>query len=504
MRQTTTPSLTPFDELRTRLRALVAIAALLVPLLALRDPVVSQDAPKLPADSLSDFADGKGTLKPFTRLAAKDLDECSGLVWLDGAWWAHNDSGDGPNLFRSVNLDFTESEKFALPGAKAVDWEDITVLEGDLLCCDIGDNGRRRDNVTIYRARYSPAEGGKGALKLVATYPVTWADEPHDCEGAAVIDGKLHLVTKQRGEGFTGLYRFAELKDGEKNTPELVAKLEVGDQTMITAADYDAASGHLLLLSYTRVFAYAKDALKGAPAFSTLIEADQCEALCLKDGHLHFTNEQRDVFVVRDFLKRKPASMLPARVKAKLPFEESRYDPDGTGDAWKSGAGVLTLRNAGESEYLRWMIAGPRLLVAGCLAYEGAFSSSNERGQRMGTGLWLGVTTEGTENLTGNEKMFFVGDNGVTGPDIWTLDLAKGIKLTPLAGLQIKGKAENGKFRFEASLPLTAVFKEGKLPESCLANAWGYGLNGKAEANVSGLSFYSMLRPYTWADITVK
>ena len=150
------------------------------------------------------------------------------------------------------------------------------------------------------------------------------------------------------------------------------------------------------------------------------------------------------------------------------------------------------------------MIAGPRLLVAGRLSYEGAFSSSTERGHRMGTGLWFGVATEATEGLSGTEKLFFIGDNGATGPDVWSLDLAKGIKLAPVADLQIKGKAEGGKFTFEASLPLTAVFAEGKLPAKCLANAWGYGMNGKNEASVAGASFYSMLRPYTWAEVVVK
>lgn len=480
-------------------RTLILAFAILVAFV----PSLAQDAP-VAADSLTDLADGRGTLKPFTRLAATGLDECSGLVWHDGAWWAHNDSGDGPNLFRSPKLDFTDAEKLAVPGARNVDWEDICLLEGQLLCCDVGDNARRRDDVTLYQVRYSRDEAGKGALALTATYPVTWPDEPHDCEAAAVIDGKLHLVTKQRGEGFTGLYRFATLKAGEKNTPELVAKLDVGAATMITAADYDAASGHLLLLSYTRVYVYAKDALKGAPAFSTLIEADQCEALCIKDGNLHFTNEQREVYLVRDYLKRRPASMLPPRVKITLPFEDSRYEPDGTGAAWKTGAGALTLRNGVEGEYLRWMIAGPRLLVAGRISYEGAFTSSTERGHRMGTGLWFGVATESAESLTGTEKLFFFGDNGASGPDVWSLDLTKGIKLAPVADLQIKGKAEGGKFTFEASLPLTAVFAEGKLPASCLANAWGYGMNGKNEASVAGASFYSMLRPYTWAEVTVK
>jgi hypothetical protein len=462
--------------------------------------VPAQNAP----DSLTDFADGKGTLKPFTRLAARGLDSCAGLVWHDGAWWAHNDSGDGPYLYRSTSLDFTDAERLAVPGARNVDWEDICVLDGRLLICDVGDSHRRRDDITLYHVRYSRDESGKGYLVLDATYPVRWPGEPHDCEAAAVLDGKLHLVTKQRTEGFTALYRFETLKAGVPNTPELAAKLNLGDGTMITAADGDAAGGHLVLLGYTRVFVFAKDVLQGPPLFSTLIEAGQCEALCLRDGHLHIASVQRDVYLVRDYLKRRPQSMLPPRVQLSLPFEDSRFEPDGSGNAWKTGAGTLTLRGGAQADYLRWMIAGPRLLVAGSLAYEGAFTSSSERGSRMGSGLWLGVATSATEQLAGDERLFFIGDNGASGPDVWTLDVQKGIKLTPLTDVKAAGKAEAGRFTFEVSLPLTAVFGQGKLPARCLANAWGYGLNGKEEVSVAGSSFYSMLRPYTWADVTVR
>lgn len=481
------------------MRTLIAAALLLISL-----AVFAQDAPKPVPDSLSDFADGKGTLKPVTRLAAKDLDECSGIVWFDGAWWAHNDSGDGPNLFRSATLDFAEAEKLAVPGAKAVDWEDITNYDGDLLACDIGDNGRKRDDITLYRVKYSKPADGKAGLKLAATYPVAWPDGAHDCEGAAVIDGKLHLVTKNRGEGFTGVYRFDELKDGAKNTPKLVGKIDVGAKAMVTSADYDAASGNLLVLSYSRVYVFPKDKLDGAPAFSTLLEANQCEALCMKDGTLYFTNEQRDVYAVADFLKRKPKSMLPPRVKVDLPVVDAKFEPDGTGAAWKDQGVTLPMRNVGEEQSVRWVVAGARLMIAGSLVYQGSFTSSNERGNRIGTSVWLSVATDAAEDLTGGEKFILIGDNGETGVDAWSVDVSKGApKLTPIKGLAAKGKTESGKFAFEVSIPLTALFADGALPATCLCNLWGRGLNAEDPA-LAGVSSFGALHPYAWADVTIK
>jgi len=479
-----------------RLLAAFALAAISIATLA-------QDAPPKPVDSLSDFKDGKGTLSPVGTIAARALGECSGLVWHDGAWWAHNDSGDGPNLFRAATPDFSNAEMMAVPGAKNVDWEEITVFGGDLLVCDVGDNARKRDDATLYRVKYDAREDGTSGIKLLATYPVTWPDEPHDCEAAATIDGKLHLVTKDRGEG-TGLYRFGELKDGGKNVPELVAKLDVGPKAMITGACFDAASGNLILLGYTRIYVYPKDKLQGAPAWSTRIEANQCEAVCLKDGTLHFCNEQRDVYAVAEFLERKPASMLPPRVKVELPFEETAYQPDGTGATWKSGAAALPLTAAADGQFLRWMISGPNLLVAGSLTYAGAFTTSDERGNRLQSGMWFGISTEAADLLTGKETLLFVGEHLERGMDVWSVDLKQGIKLERFTQATVKGKVASGTMLFEFSIPLTALFGLGKLPSHCLANAWGYGLQGRVEARVAGSSVMSMTRPYTWADVTIK
>lgn len=479
--------------------------SLIAILLFLPLATLAQDAPVAPPDSLTALTDGKGTLAPVTRLEHPLLNECSGLVWHDGAWWAHNDSGDGPFLFRSETLDFKQAARLAVPGAKAVDWEELTVFQGDLLVCDIGDNARRREDATLYRVKYEPPkEEGDGTLKLVATYPVTWPDGPHDCEAAFTIDGKLHLVTKQRGEGFTGLYQFAELKAGEVNTPALVAKLDVGASAMITAGTFDAASGNVMLLSYTRVYVYPKDKLEGKPAFSTLLDANQCEAIWMRDGVLHFTNEQRDVYAVREYLARKPVSMLPPRVLCELPMESAAYELDGTGNGWRTGAFNLPVRNIGETEHLRWMISGARLLIAGSLSYEGSFTSSSERGNKWGTGLWLGFTTQPHEELSGKEALLFIGDNGETGLDVWTLTLDKGVRLTPAIGVEARGKVSAGVMSFEVSLPLTMVLGEGKLPQTFLANAWGRNLKGRTEPHLSGTSLYSMTRPYTWADVTIK
>ena len=129
---------------------------------------------------------------------------------------------------------------------------------------------------------------------------------------------------------------------------------------------------------------------------------------------------------------------------------------------------------------------------------------SDERGNRMGTGLILGVGAEAAEALTGKEVFIFIGDNGQVGADAWVLDLSKGLKLVPVPGLAVKGGVKEGKFTFELSFPLTQFFGEGKVPQAILANAWGRNLKGRTDVSVAGTGMMSLERPYTWADVAIK
>jgi hypothetical protein len=449
----------------------------------------AQDAP---ADSLSGLKDGKGTLKPVARIAHSDLGECSGIQWWQGAWWAHNDSGDGPNLYRSEALDFKAAQKLEVPGAKAVDWEDITTYDGDLLACDIGDNGRKRDDLALYRVKHD-----KGKITLAATYPIAYPDGMHDAEAAFTIGGKLHIVIKRRGEEFTGVYRWNTLEEGKTNTGELVSKLDVGERALITAGDCDGTN--VVLLSYARVVVYAADKLEGKPASSTRIHANQCEALCLHDGRLVFTNEQRDVFAIGDYLKRGVADALPPRVDVELPMEAAKYEPDGTGNAWKGGAFTLPLADAADGESVRWMISDAWLMVAGKLRYTGTFTSSNEQGSRLGTGAMLMFGQGDDDFLTGDERFLWLADNGITGLDAWSFDPKKG-GLKPVESVKVKGEVKGNWMSFEYALPLTAVFGEGKLPDTFRANLWGLNLHGENEPHLAGANISLTARsPFTWA-----
>jgi hypothetical protein len=459
----------------------------------------AQEAPKAePTDSVYDAYDAHGVVKPFYKLDHNSLEESSGLDYWQGAWWTHNDSGDGPYLYRGTEPSFQGSRRLEVPLATAVDWEEITTLGDDLLVCDIGDNRRERDDLMLYRVSWDAKAAN---IKLAAKYEIAYPDGKHDAEAAADIGGVLHIVSKNRGDGFTAVYKFPDLKEGEKNVGELVGKLEIDERTMITAADYDPEAKKLLLLSYTRIFVYG-DKLEGKPERSVLIYAEQCESLCIHEKALFYGNEQRDVFRVNNFLASKYEHLLPERRQAELPVQEAEAVVDGTGQAWKDGAFDLKLNNLREGEFLRWKVCGAYLMVAGSLEYD-SFTSSNEKGPRLGTAMVLMFGSESTDFLAGDEKLFWLGDNGESGVDAWLLN-PRDFGLSVVSGVKKSGEVKSKKWTFEYALPLTAIFGEGKLPESFLLNAWGYNLHGEGEPHIRGNNIYVLSNPYMWGGVEVK
>lgn len=140
---------------------------------------------------------------PAAALANPALNELSGLTrslvtdeWL----WGHNDSGDSARLFR-VGLDGSDGGVVEVPGALAIDWEDIAPFrwqgEPALLIGDIGDNRAQRAAITLYAVRDPGATGDAATLlwQLNLRYP----DGPRDAEGLAVdpLNGDILILSKR-------------------------------------------------------------------------------------------------------------------------------------------------------------------------------------------------------------------------------------------------------------------------------------------------------------------
>ncbi|HKY43576.1 MAG TPA: hypothetical protein VJM50_10810 [Pyrinomonadaceae bacterium] len=142
------------------------------------------------------------------------ITESSGLVAsraTPGAYWTHNDSGDGPFIY-AFNASGASLGVFRVAGAQALDWEDISIGPGPkrnesyLYIGDIGDNNAARSEIVVYRvaepalsaesAKLTKARAGRteSADAIRLRYP----DGKFDSESLIVhpVSGNIYIVTK--------------------------------------------------------------------------------------------------------------------------------------------------------------------------------------------------------------------------------------------------------------------------------------------------------------------
>src|ERR1041384_8744014 len=130
----------------------------------------------------------------IATLKDKAVSESSGLAasrLAPGAYWTHNDSGDGPFVY-AFDTRGDSLGVFRVAGAQARDWEDMAAGPGPergksyLYLGDIGDNDETRDEVVVYRV----AEPALTAVTRNLTKARPGSTEPAEAIRLKYPDGK--------------------------------------------------------------------------------------------------------------------------------------------------------------------------------------------------------------------------------------------------------------------------------------------------------------------------
>lgn len=232
-------------------------------------------------------------------LASDALVEVSGIAASrasPGVWWMHNDSGAGPKVY-ATGADGAELGVFEVPGALALDWEDMAIApDGEgwaLLVGDIGDNLAIRGDITLWRfPEPDPTSAGMTATpdEIHLEYP----DGPHNAETLMVDPrtGDAYVVSKV-SDALTEVSRVfraaAPLTDGA--TMEEVATLAFsgpalpGD-ALTTGGEISPDGDRIAIRTYTAAFVWRRtphqtvgEALAGDPCPVPLAGEPQGEAI---------------------------------------------------------------------------------------------------------------------------------------------------------------------------------------------------------------------------------
>lgn len=265
------------------------------------------------------------------RLSFPPIRESSGLVrsrtW-PGVYWTHNDSGDQARIF-SVRADGSiikpqrikddEYTGTLIRGADNIDWEDIALdADGNLYIGDFGNNGNARRDLGVYVLKEpNPFERVVvGVLWRIPfeypdqkQYPPLLKEKNYDAEALFAANGRLYILTKNRGNSRTNLYRFATFNPNQMN--RLVRLGAFDTRAMVTAADTSADGSRLVVLTYKalwmfeRASADAESWLDGKVWWLPISNGRQCEGVCFANDAILITNEDRDLLRVpiADLLK---------------------------------------------------------------------------------------------------------------------------------------------------------------------------------------------------------
>ncbi len=258
------------------------------------------------------------SLEPYARISLQAVNESSGLVksrtWPD-IFWTHNDSGDLPRIFplqhdgKVIQPEWAENyQGILIPDAVNVDWEAITTDNaGNLIIADCGNNSNTRRDLTLYMIR-EPHPRETVTTRVWSSirfyypqqkqYPP--AEKNYDCEAIFWRDGKIYLLTKNRGNSFTHLYRLDAQPSPEEQPAVYLERFHTRGK--VTDADINPEGTRLAILSekYIWLFEFPRDSedfFKGKTSWFPL-PVKYCESICFDGDRLLFSNEQGDLYQV--------------------------------------------------------------------------------------------------------------------------------------------------------------------------------------------------------------
>lgn len=259
------------------MRMLMRVAVSVLGLVASATSALAQDVAAAPPPLV---------LRPIAELGPGAKREISGIVRglreHEGApvFWTQNDSGDEPRIY-AVRADGTliRSVREAdvpgtlIAGAINGDWEDIALLRrtdgtSQVVVADFGNNSNARADLTIYFIEEpEPTESRTSfTSKVMFRYPdqsrrpAPRDDFNFDAEALFTVGEEVYILSKNRSDEFTKLYRLDDRTAGVVNTATYADRFDdhLGTMGQVTGADCSADGLTLAVLTYTHVWIFER------------------------------------------------------------------------------------------------------------------------------------------------------------------------------------------------------------------------------------------------------
>jgi hypothetical protein len=196
------------------------------------------------------------TFETLTTLN-EELNETSGLIWLEDRLISHNDSGDDHFLYEVDTLTGEISRQVVVVNAASSDWEDICADENFIYIGDFGNNSGTRTDLRIYRVSIDSYLSALNDTVYCDTILFNYSDqisfEPatyttnFDAEALIAYNDSLYIFTKNWGNYRTNIYSLPKAPGTYS-----ISKIDsIDTEGLVTGAVYNPESEEIILTGYT-------------------------------------------------------------------------------------------------------------------------------------------------------------------------------------------------------------------------------------------------------------
>jgi hypothetical protein len=252
------------------------------------------------------------------ELAHPQLAEVSGLAassLYPSLLWAINDGGDDPLLY-AIGSDGADLGTFRVEGAKNIDWEALSSFRlqdsAYLLIADVGDNWKKRQNVTLYAVREPTITliglDNNTTASVAWQIHFTYADGPQDCEAVAVDPVNQRILLLAKHAVSPQLY-VLPLQPADRGAPAVAQPLTTIPQlSWPTGMDLSPDGRAAVVLTYNHAYLFRRtsrggwqEAFQRKPQQLSFERLKQQEAICFGfyGKSVWLTSERRPAPLVR-------------------------------------------------------------------------------------------------------------------------------------------------------------------------------------------------------------
>ncbi len=183
----------------------------------------------------------------------EEVKETSGLVYLDGELYTHNDSGGKPELYVLDTTGGYVKRSIFIRGAENRDWEALAFSKNAFYIGDFGNNSGQRRDLIIYRVPFFKNKDTLDVERRIGFYfpeQTDFSDQrknhAYDTEAMVVYHDSIFLYSKSWNDG---ICRIRVIPDSEGKHAASVVNTFDGSG-LVTDAFFDDGENILMFTGY--------------------------------------------------------------------------------------------------------------------------------------------------------------------------------------------------------------------------------------------------------------